>query len=109
MTPTSNHVAFNIWSACRYYLGFTESPVYTDWLWTCANVNTTGGPVDVGKSLELAGRPGGLGIDVPRWAEVEVPGARTFDIQAAIVVSSAYIHVLCPVLLRIDIYFALSQ
>jgi len=53
--------------------------------------------VDVGKSLALAEVPGGLGIDVPRWAQVEVPGSRMFDIQAAIVVSSACIPAFWPV------------
>lgn len=81
--PISNKVYFNIWSACSYATGNNTLPIFQNWTQTCTSSN-----VDLDSSTATANTNGGLGIDIPAWSLLDVPGNSTFDVQRA--VSSAY-------------------
>ncbi|KAF9478362.1 hypothetical protein BDN70DRAFT_994271 [Pholiota conissans] len=77
---TCNHVYFNIWSACSYSTGNNTLPMFNEWLGTC-----TSNGFDSAGGESTASRSGGLGINVPEWATIEVPGDSCFDIERAVV------------------------
>ena len=74
----SNPTGFNIWSACRYSMGFAEQPALNDWMLACKNAS-----VDLPGAQALSSEPDGLGFKVPTWALVSAPGGKYFDMQSA--------------------------
>ena len=77
----SNKVFFNIWSACSYASGNNTLPVFSLWTTTCTNQS-----VDLNWSATFAKSE--LGIDIPGWALLDIPGNTTFDLQKAVVRAS---------------------
>ena len=74
----SNSIGFNIWSACRYSMGFAEQPALNEWMSACKNAS-----VDLPGALALSSEPEGLGFRAPPWALIPAPGGRYFDMQSA--------------------------
>jgi hypothetical protein len=60
-------------------------PNFTQWMQNC-----TTSSINVDSSTQFSKVQGNLGVDVPSWAEIRVPGNSTFDIQRA--VTRACIH-----------------
>lgn len=61
--------------------------MYSDLMKACKNAS-----VDTDKSLDVAIRPGALGINVPMWATAHIPfpgEGVTFDMHTAIMFASA--------------------
>ena len=54
-------------------------PDFAQWLDSC-----TMSSIDIDSSTKFAEVRGNLGIDVPSWASMTVPGNLTFDIQRAV-------------------------
>ncbi|KAF8953988.1 hypothetical protein BDZ97DRAFT_1869323 [Flammula alnicola] len=77
---TCNKVYFNIWSACSYATGNNTLPVYAQWTGTC-----TSNSINLAESASLPSFSRGLGIDIPVWGSMDVPGNTSFDIQQAVV------------------------
>ncbi|KAF4621023.1 hypothetical protein D9613_000101 [Agrocybe pediades] len=80
---TCNNVYFNIWSACSYASGNNTLPMYDAWLKTCTDAS-----VDISASSAKTMQEGALGIQVPDWGTLAVPGNAAFDLQQAVVVVS---------------------
>ncbi|PPQ80488.1 hypothetical protein CVT25_001754 [Psilocybe cyanescens] len=78
---TCNNVFFNIWSACSFGSGNNTLPMFSSWLARC-----TTGSIDLNASAKM--KDGGesmIGIDIPVWADIPVPGNTSFDLQEAVV------------------------
>ncbi|KAF5328744.1 hypothetical protein D9619_011585 [Psilocybe cf. subviscida] len=77
---TCNNVYFNIWSACSYASGNNTLPVYSQWLDTCG-----GSSIDMAKSSLMTTAKDALGISVPVWGWMPIPGNTSFNLQQAVV------------------------
>src|ERR1700733_13243814 len=77
---SSTLIFFNIWSACCYSTGNTTLPNYTQWMQSCKTNS-----INMDSSTKL-------GINVPSWAELLVPGNTTFDLQKAVTRERIHIH-----------------
>uniref|UniRef100_A0A8H8CPL0 Uncharacterized protein n=1 Tax=Psilocybe cubensis TaxID=181762 RepID=A0A8H8CPL0_PSICU len=80
---TCNNVFFNIWSACSFASGNNTLPMFSLWSSTCT---ARGISLEASNNMKNGGGSM-MGIEIPAWADIPVPGNTAFDLQQAVVLS----------------------